>query len=413
MRALNLPLCVFLGVCAVSFTLHAGEETSSSTNRPLDLSNLPPETARLTAAYRNQLLGIATNFNEAIKSLPGAYLNQLAELRAQLHRSGELDGLLAVDKEVKRFNDAIKGDADPFEKIPEMPENVLVDKPEVLKQQQEQYRKLYSAKIDIRRKQIEAASNAYINKLEALQKDMTIKDRIRDAVAIKNVVAELRKSLADESLVSQALTLMQKAAPTSRSSVAASTPTIPVFGQVPEWSKWAFSRSGNFAREGYLFKHPDLPDQLSLDFNERNGRGRIDGRCEVESMLVDMRQRSWFGKAVEWQVKDLSTLNATFILQSKDIAAGEGSGPVAHLVLLNEKGIPLGDGLDVTLMWHDATITIIKDTESSKCALCWVEGKGKDARKIVNLPANGGVLVRFGITVHNPGERCNTAITMQ
>ena len=413
MRALRQPLCVLFSVCAFSFALHAGDNATSPANHAQDLSNLPPETAKLTAGYRNQLLGIATNFNEAIKTLPCAYLNQLAELRTQLQHSGELDGFLAVNKEVKRFNDAIKGDADPFEKIPEMPESVLVDKPDVLRKQQEQYRKLYIAQIDLRHKRVEDASNVYIKQLDVLQIELTKKDRIRDAVAIKNVVAELRKSLADESLVSQALALMQKAAPVSRAPVASGPPAIPVFGQAPEWSKWTYIRNGNFAREGYLFRHPDLPDQLLLDFNERNGRGRIEGRCEVESMLVDMRQRSWFGKAMEWQVKDLSTLNATFVLQARDIAAGEGSGPAAHLVLLTEKGVPLGEGLDVTLMWHDATLTITKDTEANKCALCWVEGKGKDAKKIVNLPANGGVLVRFGITVHNPGERCNTSITMQ
>jgi len=381
----------------------AGEEA----NVPAD--PLPAEAVKLGDHFRSEAAKIAQQYAETIKNMPAIQQTQLTSLQKKLQEAGDLDGYLTVTKEIERFADALKAEPDPFEKVPELPAGALVEKPDSLRALQDQYIKAHKEKRDIRDKGIEDRARNYIAQMENLKSELTIKGRIRDAIAVKKEIERIRKGLEDKTFVQQTLTA---ANPPARSSViepAATNNEVPVYGKVPEWAKWQFDRTGNFAGDASIFLHPDLPDQLNIDFAHKIGRGRISGRCEVERQTVDMRECAWFGKAIQWKVKDFSTLNATITLQSKEIAAGQGYGPKAYLLLLNEKGA-LGEGLEATLMWKEVTLTIAKDPDSNRCTLGWVEGKKK---KTIDLPASGNVRVLFGIALRNLGERCDTTISMQ
>ena len=269
--------------------------------------------------------------------------------------------------------------------------------------------KVYNAhkdKLDVRDRRGEELTRNYLVQMENLKTELTIKGRIHEAIAVKKEIERIRKGLEDKTFVQQAL-IATPVKPTAAGNTA--TAEAPVFGKIPEWAKWPFDRIGNFAGDANLFGHPDLPDQLDFDFVTKVGRGRISGRCEADRQTVDMRECAWFGKAIQWKVTDFSTLNAAFVLQSKEIAAGQGYGPKAYLLLMNDKG-PLGEGLEVTMMWKAVTLTIAKDPDSNRCTLGWVQGKVK---KTVDLPASGSVHVLFGICLRNLGERCDTTITMQ
>ena len=389
---------LLLGVCVTAPLSRATDEAEP----------LPSEAYKLSEVLRGEVVKIAQQYADSIKSLPAVQQTQLAVLQKKLQEGGDLDGYLAVNKEAQRFTEALKAEPDPFEKIPELPDSALVEKPEQLRALQDQYIKVHKDKIDIRTKQVEDLARKYITQLENLKTDLTIKGRIREAIAVKKEVERTRKGVEDKTFVQQVLNAAPVKAPAGALETA-STNEVPVFGKMPEWAKWSFDRIGNFAGDAALFAHPDLPNQLDLDFVTKVGRGRISGRCEVDRQTVDMRECVWFGKAIQWKVKDFSTLNATFILQSREIAAGQGYGPKAYLMLLNDKG-PLGDPLEVTMMWKDVTLTIAKDPDSNHCTLGWFQGKVK---KTVDLPASGTVRVLFGICLRNLGERCDTNITMQ
>ena len=376
---------------------------------------LPPEVNRLGDLFQTEAGRITAQYVEAIKQLPGALLAQLSALQKRMQETGDLDAYLAATKEIERFSQAIKGESDPFEKVPEMPESALVEKPESLRALQNQYLKAYQDKSDHRRKQIEDMAGTYVAKLEALQKDLTIKNRIRDAIAVKRETDRVRKGLADNTFVQQAMAAIPtRSSATTRSSTNSTdsssvTTAPPVYGRVPDWAKWQYDRSGNFAAEGCLFGHPDLPDELTLEWNFKNGRGRFSGRCEVDRRVVEMRERAWFGKAILWKVKELNTLNATVVLQSRELSAGESYGPKAHLVILGEKN-PLGDGIDIPLLQKEITLTLAKDPDANRCTLGCPQ---QNIRTTVDLPASGTVRVLLAITVRNPGERCDTTISMQ
>lgn len=408
-----MRLSVYLPCALLGLTL-TGVRAAEGTNPPVATQPLPlpAEAAKLTDGYRTEIARITGQYNEDIKALPTAYQAQIQVKQKKSQASGDLDGYLSFTKELTRFAAAIKGEADPFEKIPEMPESALVTAPEALRVLQDQYLKVYKEKAERRHKQIEDSTNVYIARLESLQKELTILDRIQAAIDIKREIDRLHKEITDDTVVQQALALVaSQPAPATPAATHVETPASAssTFGHMPDWARWEYEKEGNFAWEGYLFLHPDLPDELTLDFDHRIGRAHVYGRCQVDRQIVDQRERAWFGKAIAWKVKDPATLNATIVLQSREIAAGQGNGPAAHLVLLNDKG-PIGEGLDVTLMWHEVTLTLARDPASGKCVLSWTEGKVK---KLIDLPASGAVHVLLGVTVRNPGERCDTSIEMR
>jgi hypothetical protein len=227
MRSNYLSAALLLGACVLAPPARAGDET----NVPAD--PLPAEAVKLGDRFCSEVAKIAQQYAEAIKNLPSIQQTQLAALQKKLQKAGDLDGYLVVNKEIGRFTEALKAEPDPFEKIPELPASALVEKPDLLRALQEQYIKAHKDKSDVRDKRIEDLARSYIAQMESLKTDLTIKGRIRDAIAVKKEIERIRKGLEDKTFVPQALT----AAPPSSRSVAfesAATNEVPISGKVPQ-----------------------------------------------------------------------------------------------------------------------------------------------------------------------------------
>lgn len=378
-------------------------------------SAAPVELVRSAEIYTNEITRIAGQYIEAVKGLPRQYQTDLLEMQKKLQESGDLDGMLAVAKEAKRFAAALAGERDPFETVPEMPENALVNEPVVLRALQDNYLKRYKDGADLRYSRLNELTSRYIKGLTGIQKELTRKDRIADAVFVRHEVERLRNAATNEQFVAQILAMLPESTGNNANEVQPPTRTTEQtnntsvsYGAVPNWAKWEWEKTDNYAQEGYLFAHPDLPDELEINFNPKTGRGRIFGRCNFDRMVVDMRERTWFGKAIMWQIPDAQNLNTTFLLQSREISAGQNYGPVAQLVLFSDK-TPL-QAITVPLMATETTLRVVKDPEGNRCALMWLQGKRTEK---INLPATGTLHLLLSITVRNPGERCDTTITMQ
>jgi hypothetical protein len=375
----------------------------------------PAELIRSAEIYTAEVARISSQHCEAVQGLPRQYQADLADMQKKLQASGDLDGMLAMAKESKRFAAALAGERDPFEVVPEMPENALVTEPAVLRTMQDAYLKRHTDSAETRNGKINELTTRYIKGLTAIQKELTRKDRIADAVVVRQEVERLRKAVTNENFIAQTLAILPepKAGVTPPEGVlpAKTDPTnntTAVFGSVPNWARWEWKKTDNYTQAGFLFAHPDLPDELDVDFNHKTGRGRVSGRCYFDRMVVDMRERIWFGKAILWQINDTQYLNATIQLQAKDISAGQNYGPAAQLVLFSDK-TPL-QSLTIPLMTTETTLRVVKDPEGNRCALMWLQGKRTEK---VNLPDTGVLQLLLAITVRNPGERCDTTIVLQ
>lgn len=374
---------------------------------------LPPEASELSRLYRERVGEITTRYRETVQGLPRQFEQDLVALLARFQKSGDLDGVLATAKEQKRFSEAMRQeDRDPFELTPEMPAAAVVAQPAELRILQEQYLQKFKDAATVRQKDIGEVTSKYLARLDAIQRDLTRANRIRDAVAVKREADRLNKGVTDDNLLQLLEGLALAPAPTSAVVVAASpgstNETVPTFGSVPNWARWTNEKTRHFARERMLFDHPDLPDELNVDYYPKAGRGRFFGRCSFDMQQVGPYLCGWFGKAIVWRVSDVATLNATFELESRQLSAGEDCGPHAQLVLYVDR-TPL-KMLNAPLLARATTLRVAKDPASNRCALIWVQGKTKET---FELPASGEVRLLLTVTVRNPGEECDTNFSIQ
>lgn len=407
MRLHAVSVCLLLRVgCVAGALLAAAMPLVSAEDEAVPM---PPEMADLARLYRVHAGEIGARYRETIKGFPAQFVADLKTLLDRYQKDGDLDGVLAAAQEQKRFAEAMQGERDPFELTPEMPAEAIVAEPAALRQLQEKYVQRFKDAAAARHQEIKDLTAKYLPRIETLQRELTKAGRIRDAVAVKRESDRLNQAMASGELA-QLLAELEGSLPAAPAATNAVPPAdeIPVFGAVPNWAKWSFTRVHRFSRERTQYDNPDVPDELDAEYDARTGRGRAHGRCAIDTQQVGPVLCSWFGKALLWQVSDTATLTATFELDSKEISAGSNHGPQAQLAVLADR-VPL-KVLNVPLMERQTMLRIVKDPHSSRCALMWPRGQ---VTETFDLPATGKISLLLGIVVRNPGERCDTSITLR
>ncbi len=381
---------------------------------PLSAQSLPPEMVEMARVFRVHARDFGTRYAETIQNQPRQYTNDVQALRDRFQQNGDLDGVLATARELKRFQEAMSGERDPFELTPEMPASARVDKPVELRLLQEQYVARFKEAAETRMRGIRDLTVKYVASLQKIQSDLTRAGRITEAIAVKQESERLQQGLNGGNLM-QLVERMASELPAnaetpaiSRESGDAPMDGVPVYGSIPDWAKWKYAGASNFSRERSQHNNPDVPDELNVTYNEKIGRGRFFGRCMVGSMQIGVALCRWFGKALVWEVRDPRTLTATFVLTSRQLSAGEEHGPSAQLAVL-ANGVAVRQ-INVNLLEHETILRLVKDPHSNRCALMWPRGK---ITETFELPANAALGVLLGVTVRNPGELCDTALQLQ
>ena len=374
----------------------------------------PPKMVELTQIFRDSARELSLRYRETIAALPRQYEQDIATLRDRSQANGDLDGVLAASKELKRYQAAMAAERDPFELTPEMPPEALVAKPAELRLLQEQYIGRFKEAAVIRIRGIKDLTSKYVKTLQILQSELTRAGRIAEAIVVKQEAERLQPGLDDGALLQlvEKITAELPADDNAQAKAAVSAKStdaeIPIYGSVPNWAKWKYTGSGKFARERSQFNHPDLPDELYVKYNEKTGRGSFSGRCAFNSSQIGAVLSYWFGKALVWQVEDVSTMSATFVLSSRHISAGQDHGPAVQLAVLSN-GQPLR-AINVNLQETETTLRLLKDPNSDRCALMWPSGR---LTETFDLPAAGNTIsVLLGVTVRNPGELCETSLVI-
>ncbi len=382
--------------------------------------SLPPEMAEMAGRYRGVLAEQELIYQKTVAQQPQLYMADIQSLAERLQKAGDLDGFLAADKELKRFLKAMAaGERDPFELTPEMPASAIVKEEGELRDRQNLYLQRFADADETRQKKISDLTTKYLARLKELQKELTIKNRIDDALAVKSEADEIQKALDGGTLVA----LAEKYAAEAQKGESPASPTvapatqgnepveedIPTFGHVPTWTYWKFLGTKKFAQEGMLVDDPDIPDELDADWDGKRNKGYVKGRCRYDRAVVAMFERSWLGKAFVWKVSDPEQLQATIELDSTELSSGRDSGPHARLALLDADRKVL-KAVSVPLMSKSATLRVAYNKEESLCALNWKQGK---ETQMLALPAKGPFYILLGICVRQPGEECNTTFSIK
>lgn len=377
----------------------------------------PPEMAELGQAFRVRAQELNTAYRSSVEMLPRQYEANVAALRERSQKNGDLDGVLAAHRELERYKAAMAAERDPFEETPEMPATAIVESPAELKQLQQQYVAHFKESAATRMRGIRDLTVKYIANLQKIQADLTRAGRIAEAVTVKSEADRLQQGLASDNLMSLVERMVAEQTPGAEGAEnadgtpgnAAKDKETPLFyGSIPDWARWKYTGKSRFARERTQYKHPDLPDELFVRFNEKTGQGNFSGRCSFGTVQIGVMLCHWFGQALIWQVDDPATLSATFVLTSRHISAGEDHGPAVQVAVL-ANGQPLR-AIDVNLSEAETTLRLVKDPNSSRCALMWPRGQ---VTETFELPEGAKLGVLLGVTVRNPGELCDTSLTIR
>ena len=368
-----------------------------------------PEVVQALAVFDAECAKIQNQHEELVAAPPRHYTNQLAAVRRKLQDAGDLEGILAIRDEMDRFIKAITGDADPFEPVPEMPESALVKTPAVLRQLQDAYLKSRGDQAELRNKQIADLTARLTARLDAIIRDLTIRNRISDAVLVKKEADYWRKMLAENQvgvvIESRALERSGRLPP------AKGDPASETSGARAEapWRAWTLDKVAGYAQEGSLFDHPDLPDELSLTFDKELGQIRVEGVRVVDQASIDMRDRSWLGKAIRWTIPAAKQLEATFQITSKALAPNKDAGPAVQIIVQYDK--TPSQVFTQPILHRDMTIQIVCDAATGMRRIFWVQGQTGIP---LTIPADAQTIrVLLTVTGSRPGERCDSTITVR
>jgi hypothetical protein len=134
----------------------------------------------IKAIYEKTLQKIEQDAKDTLKGLPGQYERKLDELAAGLQKSGDLEGLLTLNKERTRFKaERTVPDASP------------ADLPAAVVKLQDEHRKAKEQAERDKNEKSGGLAKQYLARLETLKKDLTTQGKIEQALAVKQEIARV------------------------------------------------------------------------------------------------------------------------------------------------------------------------------------------------------------------------------
>ncbi len=376
---------------------------SAYAQMPAAVVNCGREFARDVAGYRAAYVA-ATN------RIPTKYVRDLEALRTKFQEAGDLDGLLAVKKEIDRYRKIRTEEADPFEAVPEMTADVIVAAPAELRKLQEQYVSSFAEAAATLKNSIFERGEKYRAQIKAMQTALTKAGKIDEAIAVRNEGDRVAKIVSSGDL-SELLSATDAA---SASTPAAATPADRPRHDAGKTAataaiKWRLLGTRAFSRDLPRYFAPDVPNELKADYNSAKAIGTLSGRCVVAAAQVGDVLCSWNGRAFIWDVDGADDLAMDIRVKSQPVSPGADRGPQMEVaVLANGTKVK---SISVPLMRTDETVKIVRDNSKTNFfALFWPHGRKSETFEI---PAGAKQLkVLIGVVLHHPGETCNLSFQL-
>ncbi len=372
------------------------------------LAQLPQKVVEYGRTFAKSVQDRHAKYIAETNGIPQRYLGDLKALQAKFQQAGDLDGLLAVQQEAKRYAAARQAEPDPFEKLPEMTAEDIVATPEELRKLQIQYVESFSNAEKGLNDFFHDGAEKYRAFIEGEQKALTRAGKIDEAIAVRNAGVKLSESIESGALFASILSGAKSVAPSENpAGLESAGGTSDVEASPPAgWRSWQFHGAQSFSRDLPRFLSPDIPGEITAQFRKDEGKGVFVGRKSSQGVQVGSVLCTWIGKAFVWEVANLDDLSANLLISSEKLSKGSETGP--HLQLAILVGGKRAAMLNVPLQRKEEIIRIVRDSNNpTRFALFWPYGRLSEK---VELPSDANVTVLVGVSLHNPGESCSTVI---
>lgn len=390
------------------------------------LAAVPQGVSTSLAGFANEIAANEAQYVAVTNKITRQYSADVEMLKRKFQSEGLLDEYLASKKESERFAAAIAGNPDPFEEIPEMPFDCIVSKPEALRTLQLRYLASIKDARGQKKAQDAALADRLLKRIEAVQKELTRKGQIDEAIETRNIAEKIRAAVMSgktgEIVARYGIAQPQEGARTPEPTGVTAPQAAPDAGEQPRarvprpqlaataganWSKWEFAGERPFSPELRDLFHPDLVSPIAARNFEKTGRSVFAAQRGLQQgQQVGGVLCEWSGTALEWNVADPSFLPTKMKITSDKVAPSGNRGPKLFIYVIG--GIPQIQQMPVELMQDECEIRIVRDSsDPTHFALYWQKARRREDFSIAD---GTPVKVVIGVALNGPYQSCDTTV---
>lgn len=404
-------------------------------------SELPPDAARLRETLRTELTKLADTYNASLLPLAENYVLGLKRLSVRLKESKDQPGMEAVRKEASRFMQALAGEPDPFEAVPELTKESVNAAVESLRLVQEEYAGKRSVNDLTRNDKAKELAERYIQALGQLSARLAEEGHAQAAAAAKKEATRVRVVLqrkdAANRLFEEAgakcrlmppvpdvanLKERADAAPGgTRNLTALTLNDLPATVQAflmkplefdkdwpPEITKWKYEGTGNYSHDFSLFNLPGQPDELGMFAFPKTLRAYVRGTKKSATVNFDNKALTWLGKAMSWRLNDSRDLVCKIVFTTKRPALKEDAGPAACVAVysINDSNRLIAS-MSVPMLSEVTQVRMAKHTSYNRLNIVW---EGTKRKRGFTIPDHMPMRVVVGIAGFAPGEEVDATV---
>ncbi|MDD4101839.1 MAG: hypothetical protein PHU80_04315 [Kiritimatiellae bacterium] len=413
---------------------------ASAQNMP-KAAALPPEALKMREAYLAELTKIAGEYDAALLPMAENYLLELRGLAIRLTGLKDTTGTESARKEAARFMKALGNDPDPFETVPELPDDVLVDVPSALRLTQQEYAARRTAADLLRNEKVIALADKYISGLDRLVAHFEQANQTQQAAASKKEATRMRVAMQRKDFANRAFeeagakyrlvppmpdiaNLKERAAepePIVQKLSALSLVDLPAVIQAylmkpleydkdwpPEITKWRYEGAGNYSHDFSLYNLPGMPDELGIFAYPKTMRAYVRGTVRHSTLNFDNKAVSWLGKGMSWRLNDSRDLVCKIIYRTKRPALKEDNGPAACVAVYSiDESDRLIASMSVPMLEEETQVRVAKHYSYNRLNIVW---EGSKRKRGFTIPNHMPMRVVVGVVGYAPGEEIDATI---
>ncbi len=419
--------------CLCLFSLAAAAQTAEQA--------LPADAARLRGTLHAELVKQAEAYNAALLPLAEGYVLALKRLSTRLKESKDPAGIEAVRKEASRFMQALGGEPDPFETVPELTKESLSSSVEALRLIQDEYAGQRALGDLTRSDRARGLAEKYVAALDQLQSRLAADDQAQASAAVKKEATRVRVVLQRKDAASRLFdeagarcrlmppvpdvaNLKERAeapAPTSRNLAALTLDDLPAAAQAylvrplevdkdwpPEITKWKYEGTGSYSHDFSLYNLPGLPDELGIFAYPKTMRAYVRGTKKAGTVNCEGKAVTWLGKAMSWRLNDSRDVVCKVAFSTRRPALKEDSGPAACVAVYSVgENNRLIASMSVPMLAETTEIRMAKHYSYNRMNIVW---EGSKRKRGFTIPDHMPLRVVVGVACFAAGEEAEATV---
>jgi len=409
----------------------------------------------MRGALYTELGKLAEEYNAALLPIAEGYVLDLRRLAARMVEAKDAKGQDAVRKEATRFMKALEAEPDPFETVPELPNDVLHASVEALRLVQQGYiakrtvadRLRNEKAVELGEKYTEALEKQAANreartyrtaemladaqKLAEAEKKETRRVRVvlqrKDAASVlfkeAKAVFKLMPPVPDvanlkeraeappEAGGKEGMLTLNRLPPDVQ--IRLSKPVPYDKDWPPEVTKWKYEGTGNFSHDYSLYRTAGLPGELGIFVYDKTMRAYVAGTKRAETVNVGGNAVTWMGKGMSWLLTDSRDLVCKVMFTTKTSAVSQSAGPAGCVAVYStSESNKLIGSMTVPLLTEVTEVRVLKHFSYNRLNISW-QKDGKVARRGFTIPDHMPLRVVIGVNCYHPGEVADTLIEIE